>query len=73
MSNTSQSIMISPPDFNYMDEKFTVMNVQCPSCNGRGYQFTTEHGERNTIACERCDSTGKLKADIEIKWKPDYQ
>jgi hypothetical protein len=72
MSTRKQSIEITPPVFNVMNEAYHVCNHRCPSCNGRGSHTEYRGKESSGKACERCDGTGRLKAHIEIRWSPDY-
>lgn len=50
---------------------------KCPSCEGRGYfengvgYHGSEKGEVIKTDCNRCGGTGKLCADVVIRWSPD--
>lgn len=41
----------------------------CPTCCGRG-NFYNEI-EEFTYPCKRCRGTGKLRAEITVKWRAD--
>jgi excinuclease UvrABC ATPase subunit len=72
MSKQKQFIEITPPEWNGMEEAYFVYNHNCPSCNGRGSHKVYKGKESTGETCKRCDGTGKLKAQIKIRWSPDY-
>jgi hypothetical protein len=72
MSTQKQTIEIAPPEWDGMEETYHVYNHNCPSCNGRGSHIIYEGKESTNKACQRCDGTGKLRAQIKILWSPDY-
>ena len=72
MSKQKQFIEITPPELNGMEEKYHVYNHKCPSCNGRGSHVEYQGKDSRSKECARCCGTGKLKAEINICWSPDY-
>lgn len=73
MSKQQHIINVTPPDYQRIREKMTFRNYVCPVCNGQGsFSEQTGHNEWKTELCDYCDGTGKVKADVEIKWRPDY-
>ncbi|WP_143813418.1 hypothetical protein [Parabacteroides provencensis] len=74
MSKQHHIINVTPPEYQQVHESMTFGNYTCPVCNGRG-SFIPEqvaHNHWQSKTCDYCDGTGKVKADVQISWKPDY-
>lgn len=76
MSDRKYTLFIEPKLFESKDaEHFKFTGMDCPSCAGDGYvkmpadflAFDPSDSE----PCQRCAGTGKLMADVVIRWKPD--
>ena len=73
MSKQKHVIEITPPDYQGKSENMTFLNYVCPVCNGRGYfSEQTDFNEWTSNDCKYCEGTGKVKAEVAIQWKPDY-
>lgn len=72
MSRRKSIIEVAPPRFQELRESIILTGYLCPVCNGRG-QFDEEIGreEYRTIACDYCQGTGRVRAEVLISWKPD--
>lgn len=74
MSKQQYIINVTPPDYQSIREDMIFRNFTCPACNGKGsFYEQTGREEWETSICDYCDGTGKVKAMVEIKWKPDYE
>lgn len=78
MSDRKYTLFIEPKLMASKDEAehFKFKEMDCPSCNGNGYHsfWIGYHGsakEKDSEPCQRCAGTGKLMADVVIRWKPD--
>ena len=73
MSVQKYIIEIEPPKYQEVSERKTCRNFICPVCNGRG-GFTEQIGKDDykTTTCDYCDGTGRVKAEVTIKWGADY-
>lgn len=81
MSEKVKVLKLKPPLAGLRNdgETFKYAGFQCPSCNGRGY-FVQEKGyhgsacdEVETQGCFRCNGSGRLCADVVIRWSPGNQ
>ncbi len=74
MSKQQHIITVSPPAYQQVHEQMAFSNYVCPVCHGKG-SFTEQTGreEWKTTICDYCDGTGKVKAEVDIRWKPDYE
>lgn len=75
MSDRKYTLFIEPKLFEPKDaEHFKFADIVCPSCDN-GYIKVFEDYLQITPAetekCQRCNGTGKLVADVVIRWKPD--
>ncbi|NDV45489.1 hypothetical protein D0T49_00280 [Paludibacter sp. 221] len=79
MSKKEVILRIKPPitGLRSDSEVFRYDAFKCPSCQGRGY-FTKNneyHGSAgddiDITDCHRCNGTGRLCANIVIRWMPD--
>lgn len=72
MSKKQQNILISPPMF--LDNNNNVESIKsvghiCSVCSGAGYYWEDDVEGPVQHKCKMCDGTGKLDAEITIKWK----
>lgn len=73
MSELKSFLEVKPPLYEQIRENKTVGNITCPKCNGRcGFQEETGRNEYRNTTCDYCEGTGKVKAEILINWKPDF-
>lgn len=52
------------------DEHLQQGGFHCPTCCGNG-TIRDYFDEDRAKPCKRCNGTGRLMAEITIKWKPD--
>lgn len=72
MSELKHIISIEPPAYEQIREQFTLRNYICPKCDGKGgFQETESHNHDRFIECDYCEGTGKVKAEVMIKWGAD--
>lgn len=75
MSDRKYTLFIEPKLFEPKDaEHFKFTGMDCPSCDNGNIKVFQDHlqiGAAETEKCQRCNGTGKLVADIVIRWKPD--
>jgi len=73
MSKQHHTVDIVPPEYGDETEKMMFSNYTCPVCHG-SKQFLDQTGrdEFKKTTCPYCDGTGKVKAEIIVKWSPDY-
>lgn len=73
MSEQKQIITIAPPKYEQIREQMLFRNYTCPVCHGQG-GFSEQVGrdDYRTKTCDYCDGTGRVKAEVEIHWRPDY-
>ena len=73
MSTQKHIIEVTPPKYEQVHERMEFRNYTCPVCNGRG-GFTEEvgHDQYQTKTCDYCEGTGKVMAEVTIKWRVDY-
>lgn len=73
MSKQAHTIKVAPPRFQEIREQMVFRNYRCPKCNGRGgFTHQTGFNEYTTKECDYCEGTGKVKAEVQINWKPDF-
>ena len=71
MSVKKKIIEISPPDYCFDEETLEFSDFVCNKCNGRKVFVTIKgHNKFESKQCPYCDGTGKIKAVINITWKP---
>lgn len=75
MSGTKNIVFVEPKTFEPKDaELFKFTGIDCPSCdNGyiKMFEDYLQTSPSETEKCQRCNGTGKLMADVVIRWKPD--
>ena len=78
MSKQLSLLQIEPNDiYRANDTEEIKVIAECPACNGEGSfkRSNSYHGsakdEVATSDCIRCKGSGRLKADIVIRWTPD--
>ena len=73
MSEYKQVVEIAPPRYQEVRERTVFGGYRCPVCDGRGgFSEQTGRDEYKTTPCDYCDGTGHVKAEVTIKWRPDY-
>lgn len=73
MSDYKHIVEVYPPKYGRTLERTEFRGYRCPVCNGRGgFSEQTGRDEYRTRACGHCDGTGLVKAEVEIRWGPDY-
>ena len=73
MSEQKHIIEIIPPKYEQVHEHFEFRNYLCPVCHGQGgFREQTGHDSYRNTTCDYCDGTGRVKANIQIKWEADY-
>lgn len=69
------TLFIEPKLFEPKDtEHFKFTGMDCPSCdNGyiKVFEDYLQIAPPEIEKCQRCAGTGKLMADVVIRWKPD--
>lgn len=62
---------VEAPTIKVDEEKRTVTGLRCNYCWGNGWFWNTdEHGDDFKDPCPMCGGSGKVNAEITIKWKP---
>jgi DnaJ-class molecular chaperone len=74
MSEIEEIIRISPPAYIKNSESETMhalTGFRCPACKGSGAFLPQQVGrdEYEDVICEACGGTGRLKAEITIRWR----
>ena len=73
MSECKHIIEITPPKYQEISERKIFRGYKCPVCGGRGgFSEQVGHDEYKTTTCDYCDGTGRVKAEVEIRWRADY-
>lgn len=72
MSQLKQYFEIAPQELDIPKESKIVYGFKCPTCRGRGHHTDHQNGGIKRKECKRCNGTGKLRAEVEIRWQPDY-
>ena len=73
MSTQKHIIEIGPPKYQEINERMTFRNFTCPVCGGQGgFSERVGHDAYRATACDYCDGTGRVKAEVLIKWGADY-
>ena len=73
MSTSKHIIEITPPKYQEISERKIFSGYECPVCGGRGgFSEQVGHDEYKTTTCDYCDGTGRVKAELVIKWGADY-
>lgn len=78
MSDLISLIQITPDPLNWDNAPEVIQVVKkCPACKGAG-NFKTAKGYHGSALddvektdCFRCGATGRLCADVVIRWSPD--
>jgi hypothetical protein len=80
MSKLSGTVTLMPPTNTPFAETLTIGDIRCEACNGQGGQHVDERSHiydpavgEHYEACRVCRGTGKLRAIVDIQWKPDGQ
>lgn len=68
MSKQKHIIEVAPTRWDLPHEQMEFHNYTCPQCNGSGGFRDEQDGY---MACSRCDGTGRLMAEVTIRWRPD--
>ncbi|GAB6394634.1 MAG: hypothetical protein MdMp024_0946 [Bacteroidales bacterium] len=73
MGGKKYVIMVEPPSASCMNsEQFEFHLLTCPDCRGRGNRVVyVNRKDAETVPCERCAGTGKLKAVVDINYLPE--
>lgn len=77
MSKKQSVLIVSPPlyekDIN--GENFKFPGIECPTCEGTGNvplpRDLLGFDPADLETCQRCGGTGRLKADVVIRWQAD--
>lgn len=80
-SNKEKVLFLKPPPIGERNDGAThkIKDFVCPSCLGRGAlvygtgYHGSEKGEEIRSTCNRCAGTGKLMADVVVRWSPQKQ
>lgn len=73
MSTQKRIIEVIPPLYQKVWEKMTLNDYRCPLCGGQGGRSEQiGFNKYEETKCDYCDGTGKVKAEIQIDWKPDH-
>lgn len=73
MSIQKHIIEVTPPKYEQVHERMEFRNYRCPVCNGEGASIEPDgHNHTKRIPCNYCDGTGKVRAEVTIKWRADY-
>ncbi|MFV0484352.1 MAG: hypothetical protein ACK5MG_09715 [Bacteroidales bacterium] len=67
-----QQVLIIEPDKYYSQkpERITFADFECPTCNGMKGTWCISNDE--FTKCDRCKGTGRLEAEVEIRWRGMY-
>lgn len=75
MSSHHRMIFLTPPVYGDKEERIESRGYECGYCHGRG-GFTgdrTGPRENEWKICPVCGGSGKMDAEVTIKWKPSKQ
>lgn len=74
MSTPKHVLEVTPPEHQQIRETYKFYNYKCPVCNGQGHFMSEQVGYDEFVSpeCDYCEGTGKVKAEVEIKWSPDF-
>lgn len=72
MSRTKTMVELTPPDFALREEYMLTAPMTCGYCHGQGYFLSesTPYDDNNTTTCPVCKGSGRVEAEVSIKWKP---
>lgn len=72
MSRIKTVLELTPPDFAIREEHLLSAPMTCGYCHGQGYflGFVHPYGDEGTTECPMCKGSGKVEAEVRIKWKP---
>lgn len=74
MSKQAHTIEVTPPRYQQIREKMAFRGYRCPVCNGQGGRTEqTSFNEHTYKECDYCEGTGKVRAEVQILWKPDFE
>ncbi|WP_455787383.1 hypothetical protein [Parabacteroides goldsteinii] len=74
MSTQKRIIEVTPPLYQKVWEKMVLNGFSCPVCHGHGGSSEqVGFSEHKETECDYCQGAGKVKAEIQINWKPDYK
>jgi hypothetical protein len=73
MSEKIQILKLIPPQYGNDVEKTECDGFACPHCNGNGWikDWGAKRDEPVVIDCDRCGGSGKLKAEVVVKWSAE--
>lgn len=74
MSNKQQTVLIVPPLFpgEFPEEREVFGGISCSYCHGKGWFWGTDmQREHVKMDCPLCKGSGKLKAEVTVRWMPD--
>jgi hypothetical protein len=74
MSDKKQILEVFPPSREGECAEKTVLHYfMCPDCNGNGYRRNWEarRDETDTVPCNRCKGTGRLRALVTVAWEAE--
>lgn len=73
MSTQKRIIEVVPPHFQEVWEKLVLPGYRCPVCGGQGGSSEQiGFNKYKETKCDYCQGTGKVKAEVQINWKPDH-
>lgn len=71
MTSVKTMLELRSPKLKRKEETTTVEGLKCNYCEGNGWFWgTDELGEDTKVPCPMCQGSGKLNAEITIRWKP---
>jgi len=72
MSEIKENIIIEPGKYLKCayPERFETKVYECERCGGKGYHmpYPTGYKTYDQDECETCKGTGRLQAEVTIKW-----
>lgn len=69
--NIKTILELQSPRVKLSVEKKAVEGLKCNYCQGNGWFWgRDEHGQDVKDPCPMCGGSGKVNAEITIKWKP---
>lgn len=75
MSTKGYVLNVSPPFDRKDSEVHKYEGITCPDCGGTGkikvFEDYLQLGAPEIETCQRCWSSGKLRAKVVVKWEAD--
>lgn len=70
MSKKKQIYELTPPEYGSDFEKEVYTGFRCTKCNGNGWvrDWDAKRDDPAVIGCTRCGGSGRLKAEVTVKW-----